>query len=334
MGLKSHCPCREAVPVNALGKGAPGHGEPQGTTKMRYYQYLLHDEPRVGVEPSDDTLIDLTSINSNVRSTLDLLRAASIGGSDIDTVARSLMDGGAGVAASVEDLLEEARTGKGRTLLPPIASPEVWAAGVTYHDSMRERQAESGTPDVYQMVYEADRPEVFFKATAERLAAPFGEVGIRADSDWNVPEPELAFVLFQGRMAAFTVGNDVSSRTIEGANPLYLPQAKLYDRSCAIGPCLATLESIGGDPQSLAIRMSIERDGKAAFNGRTSTAEMKRTCAEIADWLQRHNPVPDGTAVLTGTPLIPPPEFTLAEGDVVSIHVEGIGTLVNSVTVV
>ena len=301
---------------------------------MRYYQYTVHAEPRVGVETSDDALVDLTSINSNVTSTLDLLRAASISRSDVDTVTRWLIDSGAGVTSSVKDLLDESRSGGRRKLLPPILSPEVWAAGVTYRDSMRERQAESGTPDVYQMVYEADRPEVFFKATAERLVAPFEEVGVRSDSDWNVPEPELAFVLFEGRIAAFTVGNDVSSRTIEGSNPLYLPQAKLYDRSCSIGPCLATLETIGGDPQSLRISMSIERGGERAFSGETSTSEMKRSCAEIADWLQRHNPVPNGTTVLTGTPLIPPPDFTLSEGDVVSIEIEGIGTLVNTAVVV
>jgi 2-dehydro-3-deoxy-D-arabinonate dehydratase len=182
-------------------------------------------------------------------------------------------------------------------------------------------------------VYDADRPEVFFKATAERLVNPFEAVGIRDDSEWNVPEPELAFVLFDGRIVAYTCGNDMSSRSIEGANPLYLPQAKLYDRSCAIGPCLATPETVG-DPQALTIRLTIERGGLPAFEGRTSTSEMKRSCAEIADWLQRHNPVPDGTAVLTGTPLIPPSDFTLQSGDVVIIDIEKIGTLVNRVEVV
>ena len=212
----------------------------------------------------------------------------------------------------------------------PISRQEVWAAGVTYQDSMRERQAESGTPDVYAKVYAADRPEVFFKATADRLVVPYGEVGIRSDSTWDVPEPELAFVLFDGRIVGYTCGNDMSSRSIEGANPLYLPQAKVYDRSCSIGPCFATSETVG-DPQRLRVRLAIERGGKQEFKGESSTSKMKRTCADIADWLQRHNPVPDGTTVLTGTGIIPPAPFTLKGGDVVRVEIENIGTLVNTV---
>ena len=300
---------------------------------MRYYQFMTNCEARVGVQTNESTVLDLTSIEPSVNSTLELFRVASITGSDIDGVSKSLIGRGGANEVPVTTLLDPSAPGCPYKLLSPISAPEVWAAGVTYQDSMRERQAESGTPDVYQMVYEAERPEVFFKATAERLVAPFDEVGIRADSTWNVPEPELAFVLYGGQMVAFTVGNDMSSRTIEGANPLYLPQAKLYDRSCSIGPCIVTPDSLG-DPQDLPIRMSIERDGVEAFSGETSTSEMKRTCAEIADWLQRHNPVPDGTTVLTGTPLIPPPEFTLAEGDVVSIDIDGIGRLTNSIVVV
>ena len=308
------------------------NGDPtecNGYEDMRYYQFMTNAEAHVGVQTDDNTVLDLTSIEPRVTSTLGLFHTAAITGSDIDSIAESLVGRGGGNVVSLDELLDPANPGCPYKLFPPIWAPEVWAAGVTYHDSMRERQAESGTPDVYQMVYEADRPEVFFKATAARLVAPFDDIGVRADSDWNVPEPELAFVLYGGRMAAFTVGNDVSSRTIEGANPLYLPQAKLYDRSCSIGPCLVTPGSLG-DPQDLPIRMSIERDGVEAFNGETSTSEMKRTCEEIADWLQRHNPVPDGTTVLTGTPLIPPPEFSLSEGDIVSIDIDGIGRLTNT----
>ena len=300
---------------------------------MRYYQFMTNAEPHVGVQANDSTVLDLTSIEPRVTSTLELFRIAAITGSGVDDIAESIIGRGGGNEVPAAELLDPSNPGCPYKLFPPIWSPEVWAAGVTYHDSMRERQAESGTPDVYQMVYEADRPEVFFKATADRLVAPFDSIGVRADSDWNVPEPELAFVLYRGQMAAFTVGNDVSSRTIEGANPLYLPQAKLYDRSCSIGPCLVTPGSLG-DPQALPIRMIIERGGVEAFSGKTSTSEMKRTCAEIADWLQRHNPVPDGTTVLTGTPLIPPPEFSLSAGDVVNIDIDGIGRLTNSVVVV
>ena len=171
------------------------------------------------------------------------------------------------------------------------------------------------------------------KSTPHRTSGPFEPIGIREDSPWNVPEPELAFVLFRGEIVGYTVGNDISSRSIEGENPLYLPQAKLYDASCAIGPCVATPDVVG-DPQDLDISCSIYRDEVDVFSGTTSTAEMARTCQELADWLLRHNHVPDMTTVLTGTSLVPPPEFTLQEGDVVSITIENIGTLENDVTVV
>ena len=190
-----------------------------------------------------------------------------------------------------------------------------------------------GRQDGYGKVYTADRPEVCFKATPSRLSGPYGEVGIRADSSWDVPEPELAFVLFDGRVAGYTCGNDMSSRSIEGENPLYLPQAKIYDKSCAIGPCFATAEAVG-DPKNLAIRLTIQRDGEEVFNGETSTSAMFRDCEDIANWLQRHNAVPDGTTVVTGTGVIPPPDFTLAEGDVVNVEIENIGRLTNTVVVV
>ncbi len=300
---------------------------------MRYYQFRKGNTSRVGVETGDDTLVDLTSVSGHVASVLDLLRVAAVAGTDIDRVAMSLVDRGPGATLSTDDLMSSSETGGALTLLPPVTAPEVWAAGVTYQDSMRERQAESGTPDIYAKIYVADRPEVFFKATAERVVAPFGDVGIRADSTWDVPEPELAFVLFDGKIVGYTCGNDMSSRSIEGANPLYLPQAKLYDRSCAIGPCFVTPDVIG-DPQKLGVKLTIERAGKTAFQGASNTSKMKRTCAEIADWLQRHNPVPDGTTVLTGTSTIPPPTFTLKAGDVVRVELEKIGMLVNTVIVV
>jgi len=208
---------------------------------MRYYQIAVRGESRLAVETAADVLADLSAVSSRVRSVLDLLHAASVSGVGIDTIAADLVDRGAAVTYSLEDLEENSRDGAHRPRLSaPLSPPEVWAAGVTYRDSLRERQAESGTPDVYARVYGADRPELFFKATAERISGPFGEVGIRADSGWDVPEPELAFVLFEGAIAGYTVGNDMSSRDIEGANPLYLPQAKVYDRSAAIGPCFVT----------------------------------------------------------------------------------------------
>ena len=196
-----------------------------------------------------------------------------------------------------------------------------------------ERRRESETPDVYSMVYGADRPELFLKATPQRCMGPFESVGIRGDSEWNVPEPELAFVLFRGEILGYTIGNDVSSRAIEGENPLYLPQGKVYDRCCSIGPCLVTADSLG-DPHNLAVGLSIVRDGVELFSGETSTSSMARTCDELADWLQRHNLVPNMTTVLTGTGIVPPPEVTLHEGDIVVIEIEGIGVLENDVVVV
>ena len=304
---------------------------------MRYYQYVQAGTRHVGVEDESGQITDLTALNPRISSTLDLLNAASITGSDIDSVTRGILSAssGSGTATiSAEELLERAAPGKyGVTLLPPIDAPEVWAFGVTYMDSMRERQAESGSPDVYARVYDAERPEAFFKSTFARLQGPFDEVGIRGDSEWNVPEPELAFVTYGGKIVGYTAGNDMSSRTIEGENPLYLPQAKVYDKSAALGPALATPETVG-DPQKLAVTLLIERDGSEVFRGEANTSEMKRDCAYLADWLIRHNTVPDGTTAMTGTGTIPPPGFTLAAGDVIHVTIEKIGTLTNTVVVV
>ena len=291
---------------------------------MRYYQFLVSDKVHLGVEISDGTITDLTSITSEADSTLSLFRAAHLNGVGIDEVASRILDHGEGDALSFSDLGTSVR------MLPPIFAPEVWAFGVTYMDSMRERQAESGSPDVYAQVYNADRPEAFFKSTSDRLVSPGDALGIRSDSEWDVPEPELAFVLFAGEIVGYTIGNDMSSRSIEGANPLYLPQAKVYDRSCSIGPSIATPDVIG-DAQSLDVALSIERDGESVFEGSANTSQMKRNCIYLADWLQRHNRVPNGTTVCTGTGTIPPPEFTLREGDIVKIVIDRIGTLVNPV---
>lgn len=294
---------------------------------MRYYQFSANDSVHVGVE-SEGSLIDLTAVDSAVGSTADLFSAARLADTTADAIASRLIDSGGDETVDLDGLLSGESADA--TLLPPILAPEVWAFGVTYMDSMRERQAESGSPDVYAQVYDADRPESFFKATAERLVAPLDAVGIRGDSEWDVPEPELAFVLFGGETVGYTVGNDMSSRSIEGANPLYLPQAKVYDRSCAIGPCIATPDTVG-DPQTLDVELRIERDGVTAFRGSANTASMKRDCVYLADWLQRHNTVPNGTTVLTGTGTIPPPEFTLQGGDIISITIDKIGTLTNPV---
>ena len=286
------------------------------------------------VEDADGRVTDLTSIEPRLDSTLKLFEVAAITGSDADAVARGVRERGGGDTITRQDLLGSGGpSSHGPTLLPPIMAPEVWAFGVTYMDSMRERQAESGSPDVYAKVYNADRPETFFKGTADRIEPPFGEVGIRADSGWDVPEAELTFVVFGGKIVGYTVGNDMSSRSIEGENPLYLPQAKIYDKSVAIGPCIATPETVG-DPQDLDVTLVIEREGAEAYRGSTNTSHMKRDCGYLLEWLLRHNSVPDGSVALTGTGTIPPPDFTLQDGDVISIEIENIGTLVNTVVTV
>ena len=302
---------------------------------MRYYRLTAADgEPRLAVEVEDDVLHDLTSIDEDLTEIDQLASAASLSSSTIDDLARAVLDAGEADTHNLQQLLDESRDGTGEFWLDrPFDPPEVWAAGVTYRTSEMERRRESDTPDVYSKVYAAERPELFFKATPERCMGPFESIGIREDSDWNVPEPELAFVVYKGEIIGYTAGNDVSSRSIEGENPLYLPQAKLYANSCAIGPCFVTADAIG-DPHSLDIECAILRDDQTLFSGKTSTSGMARKCDELSDWLHRHNVIPNMTTVLTGTAIVPPPDVTLQEGDVVQITIEKIGLLENDVIVV
>lgn len=215
-------------------------------------------------------------------------------------------------------------------LVSPVEPPEIWCAGVTYARSRNARIEESGS-DAYALVYNAARPELFLKdAGMRRTVGPGAQIGIRADSAWNVPEPELALVLGQrGEIAGVTIGNDVSSRDIEGANLLYLPQAKVYAGACALGPALLV---DGRLDEPFTIRLRILKGAKIVFEGETSTARMRRSFHELIDWLLRDNPVPPGSVLLTGTGLVPPDDFTLESGHRVEIHVPGIGTLVNDVT--
>ena len=302
---------------------------------MKYYQVIgLNGGSRLCTEVAEGVLTDLTSVDEDLTAIDDLALAASLSGTGVDALARALLKSGDPDTYSLSEIVEGSRSGEGEMRLDrPIEPPEVWAAGVTYRTSEMERRRESDTPDIYSKVYTAERPELFLKATPERCVGPFESVGIRADSSWSVPEPELAFVLYKGKILGYTIGNDMSSRSIEGENPLYLPQAKVYDRCCAIGPCLVSAESLD-DPYNLTITCAISRDGREVFTGETSTSQMARTCEELADWLQRHNIVLNMTTVLTGTSVVPPPDFTLEEGDVVNISIEGIGTLENDVVVV
>ncbi len=217
-------------------------------------------------------------------------------------------------------------------LLAPIDEQEVWAAGVTYRRSQVARMEESeGAAVFYDLVYAADRPELFFKATPHRVSGPGQGVRIRRDAKWNVPEPELALVLnSQLQLVGFTIGNDMSSRDIEGENPLYLPQAKLYDACCGLGPVI-TLAADMPPAAEIAIELSIVRDDQVAFSGATSVAQLARSFADLIGWLGRDNSFPQGVILLTGTGIVPGDEFTLQAGDVVNISIAGIGTLSNPV---
>jgi 2-dehydro-3-deoxy-D-arabinonate dehydratase len=216
----------------------------------------------------------------------------------------------------------------GYDLVIPIEPPEVWGAGVTYRRSRDARMEESTVKDLYSLVYDAERPELFLKdAGCRRTVGPGETIGVRTDSSWTVPEPEIVLVLGEGgRIDGVTIGNDISSRDIEGTNPLYLPQAKIYAGSCALGPAILT----DWEPP-FEIRLRILEGGHELFAGETSTAQMQRGFEELVDWLLRENPVPPGSVLFTGTGLVPPDDFNLAPGHVVEIHVPGIGTLRNPV---
>ena len=217
-------------------------------------------------------------------------------------------------------------------LLPPVGTQEVWAAGVTYLRSREARVEEAIEASPYDRVYAAERPELFLKSAAWRVRGPSEPIGIRADSTWDVPEPELTLVLdSRMRIVGYTIGNDASSRSIEGENTLYLPQAKTYDGSCAIGPALVPVSQV--DPP-FEIRMSIERGGELVFDDATSTGQMARPFDELVAYLGRGLTFPRGAFLMTGTGIVPDPPFTLEPGDVVSIAIDGLGTLTNPVELI
>jgi len=218
------------------------------------------------------------------------------------------------------------------TLLPPIDQQEVWAAGVTYKRSKTARMEEStAAASCYDRVYASPRPELFFKASPHRVAGHGQPLRIRTDSNWNVPEPELTLVLSSKlQLVGFTVGNDMSSRDIEGDNPLYLPQAKCYNQSCGLGPWITL--PVGMPPRSeIGIRLVIHRAGKIVYDGRTSVEQMARTFENLIGWLGRDNSFPTGAFLLTGTGIVPETSFTLDHGDIVEIKIDGIGTLLNPI---
>ncbi|HUG65750.1 MAG TPA: fumarylacetoacetate hydrolase family protein [Gaiellaceae bacterium] len=237
-------------------------------------------------------------------------------------------DGGTRIALLDPDTLQ---LPEGHELMAPFDAPEIWCAGVTYERSRDARVEESTVQDVYTLVYDAPRPELFMKdAMMRRTVGPGARIGIREDSAWNVPEPEIGVVLGKsGRIAGYTIGNDVSSRDIEGANPLYLPQAKIYAGACSFGPAVFVTDD-HEHSFHLTLRVTDEW-GQIVYEGETSTARMKRSFEELVRWLLVDNPVPQGSILLTGTGLVPPDSFTLLPGHFVEIHVPEIGTLVNPV---
>jgi 2-dehydro-3-deoxy-D-arabinonate dehydratase len=277
---------------------------------------LASGEVRVGaVSEGHVRFLDLKDY-VGMRSLSDILHSDNPAG-----VARNLIDDRARSLA-LQDL----------TLLPPIDQQEVWAAGVTYKRSQEARERESaGAANLYDLVYSAPRPELFFKATPSRVVGPGGQVHIRRDSRWSVPEPEFALVVSPHlQIVGYTIGNDMSARDIEGENPLYLPQAKIYDHACALGPVI-TLGEAMPPLEQVTIRMTIERRGAMVFDGSTALSAMKRTFAELLHWLGLENSFPRGAILLTGTGIVPPDDFTLAAGDLISIEVTGIGRLTNLV---
>jgi 2-dehydro-3-deoxy-D-arabinonate dehydratase len=217
-------------------------------------------------------------------------------------------------------------------ILPPVEKQEVWAAGVTYLRSKKARMDESEfSASAYDRVYEAPRPELFFKSLPEKVVSHGGEVGIRQDARWNVPEPELALVINSRKeLVGFTIGNDMSSRDIEGENLLYLPQAKMYKGSCALGPCV-TVGVSEQDARNWTISIIVKRNGAEVFTGQTSVNQIKRTFSELIDYLCRSQEFPNGAVLLTGTGIVPADDFTLQPADVVRINISGIGTLENRV---
>jgi 2-dehydro-3-deoxy-D-arabinonate dehydratase len=285
---------------------------------MRLAKLRLGDgSTRVAIVEDDGKyqLLDLTQLD-NTRCLMDILHAA-----DPIGLARFLIDSH---APQIDPRLV--------TVLAPIDRQEVWAAGVTYKRSQvaRMQESEAGASH-YDKVYTAPRPEIFFKATPNRVSGPGEPLRVRADSNWSVPEPELALVISPAKkLVGFTVGNDMSARDIEGENPLYLPQAKVYNGCCGLGPYVLLPEQ-PIDRAATKVKLEIERNGATAFTGETNLGQMKREFDELIDWLTRENDLVTGAFLLTGTGVVPPDNFTLIDGDVSKIEISGIGLLSNPI---
>lgn len=277
---------------------------------LKICRFLAKDEPRIGLFLPEG-VADLSV--KGIKSLTEVLENPS--------ALRAI--NGANLAGHKHGTIE---------LLAPVEQQEVWAAGVTYLRSKKARMEESEfSASAYDRVYEAPRPEIFFKSVAAKVSGASGNIGIRADAKWNVPEPELALVINSRKeLVGFTVGNDMSSRDIEGENLLYLPQAKVYKHSCALGPCIA-LGATEAEARTWTISVHIFRDGKDVFSGKTSVDQIKRSFSELIDYLWRSQEFPNGVVLLTGTGIVPGDDFTLQPGDRVRINISGIGSIENTV---
>ena len=282
---------------------------------LAYFSVDDRDEPRFGLL-AGDRVIDLARSGGPESLTAALQMPVA----ELWAVLRAAKD-----APSVDLPLASV------SLKAPIDHQEVWAAGVTYLRSRDARMEESSQRDVYDRVYDADRPELFLKATPNRVSGPGQAIAIRGDSDWDVPEPELVVLLnARGEVVGYTIGNDVSSRSIEGENPLYLPQAKVYSRCAALGPAVVTVDELP-DVSNLEIGLTIRRGETELFQDTTVTSQLHRTFSDLIAYLLRNNEYPAGVFLMTGTGIVPPSEFTLQDGDEVTIRIDGIGSLVNPV---
>jgi 2-dehydro-3-deoxy-D-arabinonate dehydratase len=276
--------------------------------------------PHLGVLTRDgNRVIDLTALDTELFSSFSSLVDK---GRDQSSLIQSKLDENEDVGKKFD--LNEI------SLKIPFRPEEIWAAGVTYLRSTQAREVETSLKGLYNYVYEAKRPEIFFKSTGFRCVGPDEDVGIRNDSKWSVPEPELTVVLGDNcNVIGCTIGNDMSSRDIEGENPLYLPQAKVFKNCCAIGPVVVTPDELP-DPGNLEIDMKIFRKSQVVFHGSISTSQMKRSIEELLTFLRSNNVVPSCSVLMTGTGIVPPDDFSLIDKDIIEIEIEGIGKLRNT----
>ena len=291
---------------------------------MKYFRIEKNNKPNLIINYSNNFGFNITEYSSYI-NTVEILSIEA----NSQNISRSEYINQFITNNSIKKIPLDKVIEKNKLLLPFIPD-EVWAAGVTYKNSEFERKRESSTPDIYAKVYNAKRPEIFFKSTGNRLVAPNQKIGIRSDSKWNVPEAELAVILLNNEIFGYSIGNDMTSREIEGENPLYLTQAKFYDKSCSIGPCIIDAES-KSNYEKFNINCKIIRNEKTIFNAASSVKSMNKSIPNLIKWLKQSNTLPIKSAFLTGTGIVPPPEFTLLENDQISISINEIGTLNNSV---